>query len=480
MHPFAKAASKRTHSHKVLGVRHDASREEIKAAYKKLALAWHPDRHMEDKNQATARFIEIKNAYIILMHEMSMSMSINTEDLKHSTSRLSAENTPVASTPTRPPLRRAGNSYTGSTLPVERERTARPTSSPLHTPIHTTLPLPVDNPPPTPTRPPTPPRPPLATKSTSSTTIESMPSSSRKSSIESLTTPPSSPSFSFKNVETISNPTPTTPSIIDILNKSSPPLSVTTSMASRRCEPVSATGSKDSRTRASEPLLKPPVTPLPETPPPLPEKSESQSPSHYDHLSTYGPLFSSQSFGSKEWHYTLTLTLEELFHGKMHRFLITRHLLNGSSMDVVLEVDVPPGCEAGRKIIFRSVGHEYHPYKLQDIIFVVGQADHDRFSRIDHDLVMECETPWTETLKRQDGKLCFPGIDGQVLSIKVSCLKKRPPWGAEVIAGAGMPILHDDCVVGRGNLIVNWKVDFPKRRSRWNVLKAVLRWARRK
>ncbi|TFY79613.1 hypothetical protein EWM64_g4398 [Hericium alpestre] len=50
-------------AYSMLGIRHDASDEDIKIAYKKLALKWHPDRHLNDKERATQRFIEIHDAY---------------------------------------------------------------------------------------------------------------------------------------------------------------------------------------------------------------------------------------------------------------------------------------------------------------------------------------------------------------------------------------------------------------------------------
>ncbi len=50
--------------HKVLGVRKDASSDEIKRAYRKLALLYHPDRNKD--GGAEERFKEISEAYAIL------------------------------------------------------------------------------------------------------------------------------------------------------------------------------------------------------------------------------------------------------------------------------------------------------------------------------------------------------------------------------------------------------------------------------
>lgn len=53
----------------ILGVASDASEEDIKKAYKKLAMEWHPDRHGGSK-EAEEKFKEINAAYQILTGKM--------------------------------------------------------------------------------------------------------------------------------------------------------------------------------------------------------------------------------------------------------------------------------------------------------------------------------------------------------------------------------------------------------------------------
>jgi len=50
----------------ILGVSKGASVEEIKKAYRKQALEWHPDRHKDEKEAAEKRFKEINEAYQVL------------------------------------------------------------------------------------------------------------------------------------------------------------------------------------------------------------------------------------------------------------------------------------------------------------------------------------------------------------------------------------------------------------------------------
>lgn len=53
--------------YEVLGVSKNASSEELKTAYRKSALQWHPDKHQgEDKKKAEEKFKEINEAYQVL------------------------------------------------------------------------------------------------------------------------------------------------------------------------------------------------------------------------------------------------------------------------------------------------------------------------------------------------------------------------------------------------------------------------------
>ena len=50
----------------ILGLSKDASERDIKKAYRKLTIKWHPDKNNENKEEATSKFKDITEAYGVL------------------------------------------------------------------------------------------------------------------------------------------------------------------------------------------------------------------------------------------------------------------------------------------------------------------------------------------------------------------------------------------------------------------------------
>jgi len=55
--------------YEVLGVDRGATQEEIKKAFRRLALRYHPDRNPQNQKQSEERFKEINEAYQVLIDE---------------------------------------------------------------------------------------------------------------------------------------------------------------------------------------------------------------------------------------------------------------------------------------------------------------------------------------------------------------------------------------------------------------------------
>ena len=55
--------------YEILEVNRNASEEEIKNAYRKLALQWHPDKNPNKKEEAEEKMKEINQAYAVLLEE---------------------------------------------------------------------------------------------------------------------------------------------------------------------------------------------------------------------------------------------------------------------------------------------------------------------------------------------------------------------------------------------------------------------------
>ncbi|KAJ7972417.1 DnaJ protein like [Quillaja saponaria] len=74
--------SKRKDWYKILGVSKTASIAEIKRAYKKLALQWHPDKNVGNREEAESKFREIAAAYEVLSDEEKRTRYDRGEDIE--------------------------------------------------------------------------------------------------------------------------------------------------------------------------------------------------------------------------------------------------------------------------------------------------------------------------------------------------------------------------------------------------------------
>ncbi|KAJ6513034.1 DnaJ C terminal domain-containing protein [Mycena sanguinolenta] len=161
----------------------------------------------------------------------------------------------------------------------------------------------------------------------------------------------------------------------------------------------------------------------------------------------------------------LKLTLSELFTGCTKKLKVSRRLLNGSSEEKVLEIAVQPGWKSGTKVRFPHAGNELEDGGEQDLVFVVEEKPHDTFMRDGNDLVCTLRLPLLDALTGGAGvKRVVEALDGRKLQINVPPAVVQPGQRS-IVSGEGMPIRKDGSVRRKGDLIVKWEVVFPERVS---------------
>ena len=70
--------------YEVLGVQENATQEEIKKSYRKLALKWHPDKNPDNKEEAEEKFKTISEAYSVLSDPQKRSEYDNSRKFGYS------------------------------------------------------------------------------------------------------------------------------------------------------------------------------------------------------------------------------------------------------------------------------------------------------------------------------------------------------------------------------------------------------------
>jgi DnaJ family protein B protein 4 len=166
----------------------------------------------------------------------------------------------------------------------------------------------------------------------------------------------------------------------------------------------------------------------------------------------------------------LPVSLEELYSGTVKRMKVRRSVLQPSSpqeekagegglkrstTSVVLEVNVRPGWRTSTRITFKGAGDELCPGEFQDIMFVLVEKKHERFTREGANLVMRHAVPLVDALTGFELKV--PLLDGSVLHQRVEGVVK--PGSSFVLHGKGMP--HARRPADMGDLVVLMDVVFP-------------------
>ncbi|CAE6410748.1 unnamed protein product [Rhizoctonia solani] len=159
----------------------------------------------------------------------------------------------------------------------------------------------------------------------------------------------------------------------------------------------------------------------------------------------------------------LKLSLEDLFKGTKKHLKLKRKLLDGSTEAKDIEIDVLPGWKAGTKVRYARMGNERADGEAADVVFVVEEKDHPRFKREGEDLITTCKVPLLEALAGDGGSTQpIELLDGSQRTIRTPASIIKP--GQETrVPGLGMPVRKEGKVVRKGDLVVKWEVVFPER-----------------
>ena len=154
----------------------------------------------------------------------------------------------------------------------------------------------------------------------------------------------------------------------------------------------------------------------------------------------------------------LSCTLEELFTGVTKKYKLSKTLTdpmgNAMKLDKVLQIEVQAGWRQGTKVTFEREGDEAPDRIPADLIFVIEEAKHDRFSRDGSDLVYHHKIGLTQALSG-----CEFGVehlDGTTVPVVINYVVS--PSTEVKVKGRGMPSKK-----GPGNLVIKFDVDFPTR-----------------
>jgi len=163
----------------------------------------------------------------------------------------------------------------------------------------------------------------------------------------------------------------------------------------------------------------------------------------------------------------LKVSLKDLYAGTTKHLKVGRKLMNGTTEDKVLQIQIHPGWKSGTKIRFPKAGNEMPPYgNAQDLVFVVEEKPDDRFTRDGNDLVTKVKIPLVDALTGPAGagKLTrtVDLLDGRRVSVTApqGVIK---PGQRTIVSGEGMPVRKDGQARMKGDLIVLWEVEFPDR-----------------
>uniref|UniRef100_W5MGD0 DnaJ homolog subfamily B member 13 n=1 Tax=Lepisosteus oculatus TaxID=7918 RepID=W5MGD0_LEPOC len=160
----------------------------------------------------------------------------------------------------------------------------------------------------------------------------------------------------------------------------------------------------------------------------------------------------------------LYLSLEDLFYGCTKKIKISRRVMNedghtSSIKDKILTIDVKPGWKEGMTITFTKEGDQGPNNIPADIVFVVKEKKHPRFSRHQDDLIYTSHIHLEKALI--GCAVDVETLDGRLINIPINDIVH--PKYTKVVPSEGMPLTKNPSL--RGNLVIQFEIHFPEKLS---------------
>ncbi|KAK6120261.1 hypothetical protein DH2020_045952 [Rehmannia glutinosa] len=128
-----------------------------------------------------------------------------------------------------------------------------------------------------------------------------------------------------------------------------------------------------------------------------------------------------------------------------------------TTMEEILTIEIKPGWKKGTKITFPEKGNEQRGVIPSDLVFIIDEKPHSVFKRDGNDLIATQKISLVEALTGYTAQVTT--LDGRNLTIPINSIVS--PTYEEVVKGEGMPIPKEP---GRkGNLRIKFNVKFPSR-----------------
>jgi len=153
-------------------------------------------------------------------------------------------------------------------------------------------------------------------------------------------------------------------------------------------------------------------------------------------------------------------SLEELYVGKTKKMKITKRIQDSNTNSIttvskLLTIDIKPGWKQGTKIRFNGEGDDLNRRPPDNIVFIIIEKPHDRFTRDGDDLKYNINLSFTESFCGYTRTI--EGIDGKKLNISMDTVVL--PKNIHALSSNGMPKKNGS----RGDLVLTYNIKYPSK-----------------